>query len=119
LHSDIPLPLLLFLKKIALASNVFILDIETDKNPSLCANLPRLPQSLPESLEALKKDSVLEDLIGEKLLVAIKGVRKVCLRRSFRMMMLNLLTKNLNKILEFLISQAQFGMEIRESYFIS
>lgn len=47
-----------------------------DKNPSLCANLPRLPQSLPESLEALKKDSVLEDLIGEKLLVAIKGVRK-------------------------------------------
>lgn len=47
-----------------------------DKNPSLCANLPRLPQSLPESLEALKKDSVLEDLFGEKLLVAIKGVRK-------------------------------------------
>lgn len=47
-----------------------------DKNPSLCANLSRLPQSLPESLEALKKDSVLEDLIGEKLLVAIKGVRK-------------------------------------------
>ncbi|KAJ6407515.1 hypothetical protein OIU84_010911 [Salix udensis] len=47
-----------------------------DKNPSLYANLPRLPQSLPESLEALKKNSVLEDLIGEKLLVAIKGVRK-------------------------------------------
>lgn len=47
-----------------------------DKNPSLCANLSRLPQSLTESLEALKKDSVLEDLIGEKLLVAIKGVRK-------------------------------------------
>ncbi|KAJ6913595.1 protein fluG [Populus alba x Populus x berolinensis] len=47
-----------------------------DKNPSLCANLSRLPQSLPESLEALKKASVLEDLIGEKLLVAIKGVRK-------------------------------------------
>ncbi|KAG5243295.1 protein fluG [Salix suchowensis] len=47
-----------------------------NKNPSLYANLPRLPQSLPESLEALKKNSVLEDLIGEKLLVAIKGVRK-------------------------------------------
>ncbi|KAF9680218.1 hypothetical protein SADUNF_Sadunf06G0098400 [Salix dunnii] len=47
-----------------------------DGDPSLCANLPRLPKSLPESLKALKKDSVLEDLIGEKLLVAIKAVRK-------------------------------------------
>lgn len=38
--------------------------------------LQRLPKSLLESVEALEKDTVLENLIGEKLLVAIKGVRK-------------------------------------------
>uniref|UniRef100_A0A2P2KJ90 Uncharacterized protein MANES_08G013700 n=1 Tax=Rhizophora mucronata TaxID=61149 RepID=A0A2P2KJ90_RHIMU len=48
-----------------------------DTNPSLHhEKLQRLPQSLSESLEALKKDKVLEDLIGEKLLVAVKGIRK-------------------------------------------
>lgn len=48
-----------------------------DENPStLGAGVQRLPKSLSESLEALKKDSIFEDLIGEKLLVAIKGVRK-------------------------------------------
>ncbi|XP_044473480.1 protein fluG isoform X2 [Mangifera indica] len=48
-----------------------------DANPaSLDIKLQRLPKSLSESLEALKKDDFLHKLIGEKLLVAIKGVRK-------------------------------------------
>ncbi|KAI9153547.1 hypothetical protein LWI28_012944 [Acer negundo] len=48
-----------------------------DGNPSsLDGKLKRLPVSLSESLEALQKDVVLHDLIGEKLLVVIKGVRK-------------------------------------------
>ncbi|XP_012082484.2 protein fluG isoform X2 [Jatropha curcas] len=48
-----------------------------DTNPSILDAKPhRLPKSLSESLEALKKDNVFENLIGEKLLVAIKGVRK-------------------------------------------
>ncbi|KAK1403366.1 Glutamate-ammonia ligase [Heracleum sosnowskyi] len=38
--------------------------------------LQRLPQSLSESVDALEKDSALEKLIGEKLLLAVKGVRK-------------------------------------------
>ena len=51
----------------------------TDTNPhSLADKLHRLPASLSESLEALQKDSVLTDLFSEKLLVAIKGIRKVC-----------------------------------------
>lgn len=48
----------------------------TDENPQ-DGELQRLPKSLLESVEALEKDTVLENLIGEKLLVAIKGVRKV------------------------------------------
>ncbi|PQQ19780.1 protein fluG [Prunus yedoensis var. nudiflora] len=48
-----------------------------DTNPSsLDAELERLPKSLSESLEALKEDNAFTDLIGEKLLVAIKGIRK-------------------------------------------
>ncbi|KAF3962720.1 hypothetical protein CMV_012802 [Castanea mollissima] len=48
-----------------------------DTNPhSLADKLHRLPASLSESLEALQKDSVLTDLFSEKLLVAIKGIRK-------------------------------------------
>ncbi|XP_022767256.1 LOW QUALITY PROTEIN: protein fluG-like [Durio zibethinus] len=48
-----------------------------DANPAtLEGKLPRLPTSLSESLEALKKDNVLRKMIGEKLFVAIKGVRK-------------------------------------------
>ncbi|XP_010556518.1 PREDICTED: protein fluG isoform X2 [Tarenaya hassleriana] len=48
-----------------------------DTNPSeVAATLKRLPQSLSESLEALQKDNVLHDLLGQKLLVAIEGVRK-------------------------------------------
>uniref|UniRef100_A0A2C9VE05 GS catalytic domain-containing protein n=1 Tax=Manihot esculenta TaxID=3983 RepID=A0A2C9VE05_MANES len=48
-----------------------------DVNPLyLDGKVNRLPKSLSESLEALKKDDVLEDLIGKKLVIAIKGVRK-------------------------------------------
>ncbi|XP_050384485.1 protein fluG [Argentina anserina] len=48
-----------------------------DANPSsLEGELQRLPKSLSESLEALKEDDIFKDFIGEKLLVAIKGVRK-------------------------------------------
>ncbi|XP_073150907.1 protein fluG [Henckelia pumila] len=36
----------------------------------------RLPKSLSESVEALEKDQVMRALLGQKLLVAIKGVRK-------------------------------------------
>ncbi|KAH7512035.1 hypothetical protein FEM48_Zijuj12G0047800 [Ziziphus jujuba var. spinosa] len=46
-----------------------------DTNPSTL-DAKRLPTSLSESLRALQEDSVLTDLIGEKLLVAIKGIRK-------------------------------------------
>lgn len=57
---------------------------ETDTNPSsLGAKLQRLPTSLSESLAALNDDNVMTDLIGEKLLVAIKGIRKVCLPKFF------------------------------------
>ncbi|CAL1398298.1 unnamed protein product [Linum trigynum] len=49
--------------------------IET--NPFLFeGKLKRLPQSLTESLEALQKDKIFDDLIGQNLLVAIKAVRK-------------------------------------------
>ncbi|PPS06920.1 hypothetical protein GOBAR_AA13723 [Gossypium barbadense] len=48
-----------------------------DANPAtLEGKLPRLPKSLSESLEGLQKDNVLKELIGEKLVVAITGVRK-------------------------------------------
>ncbi|KAK6126256.1 hypothetical protein DH2020_040001 [Rehmannia glutinosa] len=48
-----------------------------DDNPdNVKDKVQRLPQSLSESVEALDKDAVLRDLIGEKLLVAVKGVRK-------------------------------------------
>ncbi|KAL6503085.1 hypothetical protein OROHE_023714 [Orobanche hederae] len=48
-----------------------------DDNPdNVKDKVQRLPQSLSESVEALDKDMVLRDLIGEKLYVAIKGVRK-------------------------------------------
>ncbi|KAL3646816.1 hypothetical protein CASFOL_009360 [Castilleja foliolosa] len=48
-----------------------------DDNPdNVKDKVQRLPQSLSESVEALDKDTVLADLLGEKLLVAIKGIRK-------------------------------------------
>jgi len=37
-----------------------------------------LPKSLSESLEALHKADFLEEFIGDKLLTAIKAIRKVC-----------------------------------------
>ncbi|KAL0336931.1 UNVERIFIED_CONTAM: protein fluG [Sesamum calycinum] len=52
-----------------------------DDNPdNVKDKVQRLPQSLTESVEALEKDDVLRDLIGEKLLVAITGVRKAEIR---------------------------------------
>ncbi|KAL0426443.1 UNVERIFIED_CONTAM: protein fluG [Sesamum latifolium] len=48
-----------------------------DDNPdNVKDKVQRLPKSLSESVEALEKDDMLRDLIGEKLLVAITGVRK-------------------------------------------
>ncbi|KAI3442910.1 Gln-synt_C domain-containing protein [Psidium guajava] len=48
-----------------------------DTNPSsLEGKLQRLPKSLAESLEALRKDNVTKDLLGEKLWTAITGIRK-------------------------------------------
>lgn len=50
----------------------------TDDNPdNVKDKVQRLPKSLSESVEALNKDTVLKDMIGDKLLVAVKGVRKV------------------------------------------
>lgn len=58
----------------------------TDTNPSgLGAEVERLPKSLSESLEALKEDNLFADLLGENLLVAIKGVRKVRFEYDFVM----------------------------------
>ena len=52
----------------------------TEANPSsLEKELQRLPKSLAESLEALNKDDVFMDFLGEKLLTAVEGVRKVSL----------------------------------------
>ncbi|GAB4847979.1 hypothetical protein Ancab_039399 [Ancistrocladus abbreviatus] len=54
-----------------------ILPDPIDTNPSsLDGELQRLPKSLSESLECLQKDDMFKDLINEKLLVAVKGVRK-------------------------------------------
>ncbi|KAL3536217.1 hypothetical protein ACH5RR_004678 [Cinchona calisaya] len=48
-----------------------------DENPdNRKEEIQRLPKSLSESVEALEKDALMRDLIGEKLLTAIKGVRK-------------------------------------------
>ncbi|XP_027363467.1 protein fluG [Abrus precatorius] len=47
--------------------------VDTNPNPEI---LQRLPASLPESLEALHKDDFLEEFISDKLLTAIKAIRK-------------------------------------------
>ncbi|KAI4371324.1 hypothetical protein MLD38_019572 [Melastoma candidum] len=53
------------------------LPVPIDVNPyDLGDKLQRLPASLNESLQALRADSILKDLLGEKLLKAITGVRK-------------------------------------------
>lgn len=55
--------------------------MKTDDNPDMLRNkIQRLPASLEESVEALAKDTVLEALLGEKLMVAIKGIRKVSVK---------------------------------------
>ncbi|XP_060176962.1 protein fluG-like isoform X1 [Lycium barbarum] len=54
-----------------------ILPEPVDGDPDILKeNLQRLPVSLAESVEALEKDTLFRDMIGEKLLVAITGVRK-------------------------------------------
>ncbi|RAL51658.1 hypothetical protein DM860_010376 [Cuscuta australis] len=48
-----------------------------DQNPDdNKARLRRLPESLSESVESLERDEAFKDLINEKLLIAIRGVRK-------------------------------------------
>ncbi|KAG2329124.1 hypothetical protein Bca52824_000304 [Brassica carinata] len=48
-----------------------------DTNPAdVAATLKRLPESLSEAVEALEKDQAFHELLGQKLLVAITGVRK-------------------------------------------
>ncbi|GAY64438.1 hypothetical protein CUMW_233610 [Citrus unshiu] len=61
-----------YLVRIELLAHVVL-----DANPaSLDGKLQRLPTSLSESVQALEKDDILQDMIGEKLLIAIKGIRK-------------------------------------------
>ncbi|KAK7277449.1 hypothetical protein RJT34_22462 [Clitoria ternatea] len=47
--------------------------VDTNPNPE---TLQRLPASLSESLEALHKDDFFEEFFGDKLLTAIKAIRK-------------------------------------------
>ncbi|KAF8044966.1 hypothetical protein N665_5921s0001 [Sinapis alba] len=48
-----------------------------DTNPAdVAATLKRLPETLSEAVEALKKDKVIHELLGQNLVVAITGVRK-------------------------------------------
>ncbi|XP_074276487.1 protein fluG [Silene latifolia] len=48
-----------------------------EANPSsLEGELRRLPTNLSESVDALQKDTIFEELLGKNLLTAIKGVRK-------------------------------------------
>ncbi|CAN7128400.1 unnamed protein product [Brassica rapa subsp. narinosa] len=48
-----------------------------DTNPAdVAATLKRLPETLSEAVEALEKDKVLHELLGQNLLAAITGVRK-------------------------------------------
>jgi len=56
---------------------------ETDTNPNP-ETLQRLPASLSESLDALHKDDFLKEFISEKLLTAIKAIRKVCIPCHYR-----------------------------------
>lgn len=64
--------------------NLYLTCWWADANPaSLDGKLQRLPTSLSESVQALEKDDILRDMIGEKLLIAIKGIRKVHLIYGF------------------------------------
>ncbi|KAK9168560.1 hypothetical protein Syun_000700 [Stephania yunnanensis] len=47
-------------------------------NPSsLDGKIQRLPKELSDSVDALEKDAILKDFIGEKLVTAVIGVRKI------------------------------------------
>ncbi|CAN0926192.1 Gamma-glutamylputrescine synthetase [Linum grandiflorum] len=59
-------------------------------NPALFeGKLQRLPRSLSESVEALEHDGVLDDLIGGKLCVAIKAVRKLTVYKKLNITHIN------------------------------
>lgn len=76
----------------------FLFDETSDINPAdVAATLKRLPKTLSEAVEALEKDQVLHDLLGQKLVVAINGVRKVqqCLLVFNRFIMLKYIGTNL------------------------
>ncbi|PKI48534.1 hypothetical protein CRG98_031055, partial [Punica granatum] len=46
-------------------------------NPSsLEGKLRRLPRSLAESLEAFRRNKIIQEFIGKKLSIAIMGIRK-------------------------------------------
>ncbi|KAK6942730.1 LOW QUALITY PROTEIN: Glutamine synthetase, catalytic domain [Dillenia turbinata] len=47
-----------------------------ENSANLDAKLQRLPKSLAESVEALEKDDIFKDLIDDKLLTTVNGVRK-------------------------------------------
>lgn len=48
-----------------------------DVNPdTIRSSVQRLPGSLSESVEALDRDEVLQELIGQRLSAVVKGVRK-------------------------------------------
>lgn len=56
----------------------FIYVSSTDANPdTIRSSVQRLPGSLSESVEALDRDEVLQELIGQRLSAVVKGVRKV------------------------------------------
>lgn len=89
--NDVNKKLMLYLKFLYFLSEAFISSkcllltgffYLTDEDPQ-DGKLKRLPQSLSESVNALEKDSALEKLIGEKLILAVKGVRKVRLINLF------------------------------------
>lgn len=48
----------------------------TERNPS-ASDAERLPNDLCGSVKALYENKILKDLIGEKLVTAVIGVRKV------------------------------------------
>ncbi|MBA0759880.1 hypothetical protein Gotri_022692, partial [Gossypium trilobum] len=72
LRNHLPLP-----EPIIPDNSVLCFINEKDENPAtLNQKLLRLPTSLSESIEALENNNVLREIIGEKLFMAIKGVRK-------------------------------------------
>ncbi|KAH9602115.1 hypothetical protein KSS87_015916 [Heliosperma pusillum] len=75
-HLTLPLPIVnvLFGGDINYVGHI---DCDAEANPSsLDGELRRLPTNLSESLDALEKDTIFEELLGKNLLTAIKGVRK-------------------------------------------